>query len=415
MTLVRYHDRRNWYLRFRTPDGHERTWSIATDKRTSQAFADRVRDLMDCRRHAVPLTHELREWLGRLSDKVLARMVTSGLIDASEGVPLELTGLVKRYKAALEARERAPAHVRHTVTRINAVLAGVSVMTIGALRPEAVENWLKLQRTGGLSASTSNHYVAAAKAFTRWLLLAGVVDRDPLVRLARVRVDALSLRRRALTDTEVDRLLTVTATGATRHCVPAAHRVILYRLALETGLRAGELRSLTVQSFELAAKPPTVTVAAGSSKRRTRDVLPLTRDLAGALRRTGLAAMLPFRVQRTADMLRDDLAAARIKSTTADGTVVDFHALRHTFITRLARGGVHPKLAQALARHSTIALTMDHYTHTVLADLADAVERTAGAPRSRGKRLATTGNDLKERKSGNGGKSSRGRGLRGFG
>ena len=47
------------------------------------------------------------------------------------------------------------------------------------------------------------------------------------------------------------------------------------------------------------------------------------------------------------------------------GRVVDLHALRHTFLTNLARGGVHPKTAQALTRHSTITLTMDRYTHSI--------------------------------------------------
>ena len=32
------------------------------------------------------------------------------------------------------------------------------------------------------------------------------------------------------------------------------------------------------------------------------------------------------------------------------GLVADFHALRHTLITNLATGGVHPKVAQALGR-----------------------------------------------------------------
>ncbi len=39
------------------------------------------------------------------------------------------------------------------------------------------------------------------------------------------------------------------------------------------------------------------------------------------------------------------------------------HALRHTFISNLARAGIHPKTAQALARHSTITLTLDRYSH----------------------------------------------------
>jgi hypothetical protein len=56
------------------------------------------------------------------------------------------------------------------------------------------------------------------------------------------------------------------------------------------------------------------------------------------------------------------------------GRCADFHALRHTFISNLASGGVHPKTAQRLARHSTITLTMDRYTHLRREDLAGALD-----------------------------------------
>ena len=52
----------------------------------------------------------------------------------------------------------------------------------------------------------------------------------------------------------------------------------------------------------------------------------------------------------------------------------DFHALRHSYISLLAAGGVHPKIAQSLARHSDIKLTMNRYTHTVISDEAEALE-----------------------------------------
>jgi len=55
------------------------------------------------------------------------------------------------------------------------------------------------------------------------------------------------------------------------------------------------------------------------------------------------------------------------------GRVADFHSLRHSFISNLARGGVHPKVAQALARHSTIVLAMDRYSHTLVGEQADAL------------------------------------------
>ena len=70
-------------------------------------------------------------------------------------------------------------------------------------------------------------------------------------------------------------------------------------------------------------------------------------------------------------MMRLDLERAGVPYVDAEGRVADFHANRHTFITNLCRAGVAPKVAQSLARHSTITLTMDVYSH------ADSGERVA--------------------------------------
>lgn len=59
-------------------------------------------------------------------------------------------------------------------------------------------------------------------------------------------------------------------------------------------------------------------------------------------------------------MLRKDLEAAGIPYRDASDRVADFHALRHTFITRLVRSDVAPAVANSLARHSGPTLTMDH-------------------------------------------------------
>jgi integrase len=40
------------------------------------------------------------------------------------------------------------------------------------------------------------------------------------------------------------------------------------------------------------------------------------------------------------------------------GRFADFHSCRHLFITSLERAGVRPKVAQTLARHSDIWLTL---------------------------------------------------------
>ena len=44
---------------------------------------------------------------------------------------------------------------------------------------------------------------------------------------------------------------------------------------------------------------------------------------------------------------------------------MSLHDLRHSFASLLAAEDVHPRLAQELLGHSTIATTMDIYTHVV--------------------------------------------------
>ena len=62
------------------------------------------------------------------------------------------------------------------------------------------------------------------------------------------------------------------------------------------------------------------------------------------------------------------------------GHVVDFHALRKTFITNLTKAGVSPKTAQLLARHCDINLTMNTYTMLGVVDQAAAVETLPAVP-----------------------------------
>ena len=57
----------------------------------------------------------------------------------------------------------------------------------------------------------------------------------------------------------------------------------------------------------------------------------------------------------------------------ADGLYADFHSIRHLFITNLERAGTSPKMAQTLARHSDIRLTLGVYTHVGVHDQTAAI------------------------------------------
>jgi integrase len=69
-----------------------------------------------------------------------------------------------------------------------------------------------------------------------------------------------------------------------------------------------------------------------------------------------------------------------LKYCNAAGRYADFHSCRHLFITSLERAGVSPKMAQTLARHSDIRLTLGIYTHIELHDQTAAIESLPGPP-----------------------------------
>jgi integrase len=68
----------------------------------------------------------------------------------------------------------------------------------------------------------------------------------------------------------------------------------------------------------------------------------------------------------------------------ATDRVADFHSLRHGFITYLVTANVPPKVAQMLARHSTISLTMDRYMHLGIVDLVAGLKRLPTLPGGNG-------------------------------
>ncbi len=65
-----------------------------------------------------------------------------------------------------------------------------------------------------------------------------------------------------------------------------------------------------------------------------------------------------------------------------DGEQADFHALRHTYLSRLGRSGATPKVMQMLARHSDLGITIGRYGHASLHDLASAVDGLPPLPAS---------------------------------
>ncbi len=197
-------------------------------------------------------------------------------------------------------------------------------------------------------------------------------------------------------------------------------RALIYKTLVLTGLRKGELASITVGQLVLDADPPSLVLDAADEKNREGSTIPLRADLAadlrqwladkarlqeppgaGGLTETPGRSRGPCRARPTAAGYRGDAAARYATSSpcrpawcefsTATcclpgipkrderGRTVDVHAMRHTFGTLLSKGGVSPRTAQAAMRHSKIDLTMNIYTDPKLLDVAGAMECSAGA------------------------------------
>ena len=188
-----------------------------------------------------------------------------------------------------------------------------------------------------------------------------------------------------------------TAAAPKRFGATGYERMLFYKLAVESGLRKNELRTLKVSAFDFDEL--TVTVSAGCSKHRREDVLPLRKDTAKEIQ-SYLANKMPgakaFSVtDKTSYMIRADLADAGIDYEDSAGRVFDFHSLRHQTGSMLAASNVHPKVAQSIMRHSDINLTMSLYTHTLRGQESEAVESLPSLTPSSQETQRATGTDDK--------------------
>lgn len=180
-------------------------------------------------------------------------------------------------------------------------------------------------------------------------------------------------------------------------------RALLYKCLVLTGLRKGELASLTVGQCELDGPTPHITLNAADEKNREGNAVPLRADLAAdlsrhlagrleAAQRAAKAASRPTPAQLKPTekllyvptglvrILNRDLEAAGIPKRDDRGRTLDVHALRTTFGSLLSRAGVSLRTAQAAMRHSDPSLTANVYTDPRLLDVSGAVKSLPELP-----------------------------------
>ncbi len=366
-----------------------------------------------------------------------AELVKGKVLTVAEGAVADHNSLpiaehFAAYLISLESQGVSPVHCDNVRRCLDRIAADCSFSTLATFNRDALEGWLVQRAKDKMGARTRNAYRAAMVAFCNWCISTHRLIANPFAKVAKA--DEVTDRRRlrrAMTEAELRQLLDVarrrplldalTVRRGDRKGEAIAklrpevverlerlgrERALIYKTLVLTGLRKGELTSLTLGQLHLEGEYPYAELAAADEKNREGSQIPLRCDLAadlaswvadlqsrnasdsganygqvclpmtGVSQSGGLPADTPlFNVPKGLIRILDrDLKLAGIPKRDERGRTIDVHALRHTFGTHLSKGNVMPRTAQAAMRHSTIDLTMNVYTDPKLLDVHGALD-----------------------------------------
>ncbi len=401
-----------------------RAFPAFTNKKQSTKLGEKIEKLVVCKLNSESPDRDLSEWLERIPAKLKNRFIKIGLIDTKRAaVGKLLSEHLEDFKQSLLAKGDTVKHAKLIYFRVKRMFNECkfeywSDISLSAIQQKisGLQNQVevvemknidgkkvkkrKLKNLGEASTKTKNYYIKSLKQFGSWMVNDRRVSESPLQYLQNISsVGTERHPRRSLDIDEARRLLETTQAAPERFGMTGYERALLYRLAIETGLRANELRNLTISSFDL--KACTIMAVAAYSKNRKEYTLPLKEDTATVLKGFFAGKMPGVKALRVpdkpVDMLRPDLEDAKIPYVDDAGRYADFHALRHTTGSFLVASGAHPKVVQSIMRHSDMNLTMGRYTHVFSGQESKAVAKLPdlSQPSKEKQRAIATGTDGK--------------------
>jgi site-specific recombinase XerD len=278
---------------------------------------------------------------------------------------------------------RTLGHILETVSDVDAILTGCGFVYWDDLNAEVLKQWLNHQRQlrEDFGPTTANHYITSIKAFISWCQqqLKRYGEANPFDQIEKFNTqEDIRRPRRPATADEIGKIVNATDVVGTVKGISAEDRAMLYQVALTLALRARECRSLYPENFTRDDDGLNVIINAADEKARRGAKIPVPAGLAAILepwlaKKPKGRPLWPGNWYReAAEMLCEDLKVAGIECKTNDG-YLDFHATRHTAITRGSR--VMPVVdLKTFARHAKIETAM-RYVHTDKQELRAGVDK----------------------------------------
>jgi integrase len=227
------------------------------------------------------------------------------------------------------------------VRRWRQALGDVDIRNITRRQIEQHVKTLTLENGKPASPATKNRHLSVIKAILQQAVAWGEIKENP----ARgIRKEKEQERMRYLKRNELDYFLQKAPTIGTFQP--------LLRVAVETGMRRGELQNLIWSDVDFGIR---VILVRHSKNKRTR-IVPMTDNAEMALRQIAWGAHSTAKV--FPDMRDAKLRACWLKTIKATGQEdLRFHDLRHTFAVLQRQAGVDLQTLQEIMGHRSIVVT----------------------------------------------------------
>jgi integrase len=311
-----------------------------------------------------------------------------------------LKGFIEtQYQPWVEANRKTGAD---TVTRVLAVFPDPLLSRpMTEITGFAIEQWRTARRKAGIRDTTTNRDLDALRAVLSKAVEWKVIAEHPMKPVKRAKVDILG-RLRYLSPAEEKRLRTAledrdearrdgrrrfNAWRTERGYTPlpdltgySDHMTPIVLLALNTGLRRGELLALAWSDVDFVQA--LLTVRGASAKTGLTRHIPLNAEALRVLRAWRPATIdeddaLVFPGPDGGPMFSLKTAWSKIAKA-AKLQAFTFHDLRHTFASKLVQAGVDLNTVRELLGHSDIKMTL-RYAHLAPEHRAAAVQKLVEA------------------------------------
>lgn len=263
---------------------------------------------------------------------------------------------------ALAARFIASGSVRpHHLYHLRFLLPFLSEVRAASITKALADEFRKIRhaRNKAIKDATINRDLSVLRHILYWAVDEQLLAANPLTRLKMVR--ERRIRRQILSLGEEEQLL----------AVAEGHLRTMILIALDTGMRRGEITSQRWEDVDFSQKILSVTHSK-TPEGEAREI-PLTERLHKILleRRKPNGLMIEYRGQPVRIVKRAWATAL----TNAGIRHVRFHDLRHTFNTRCMEAGVLQEVRMALMGHSTGSKIHSVYTHIELPTKRAAIRK----------------------------------------